>query len=306
MSLLDHLVRLSLPVIPKAVIWTVARKYVAGSELSAALARIRIIREDGFGSILDVLGEGVEDISEAESAAAEYRSALVELPGVDPATTISVKPTHLGATIDREACIDMLSDLCVRAAEQGRRVRLEMEDAPTIDLTLDVFRAVRVRHDNLGCVLQSRLFRTAGDVTGLLADVDGLDVRLVKGIYLEPAEIAWTEPADISRNFLDLAAQLVEGGAFVGFATHDAEVADGCVRIAERAGLTEGEPTSRRYEFQLLMGVRRGEAERLRDAGHAVRIYVPYGRDWHAYTQRRLARNPEIATHVLRAMFKRG
>lgn len=306
MSLLDHLVRLSLPVIPKAVIWTVARRYVAGSTLSAALERIRAVRAEGFGSILDVLGEGIEDLREAETALMEYQAALDELPAVDPATAISVKPTHLGATIDQAACARMLSELCARAAEQGRRVRLEMEDAPTIDATLSVFRDVRARHENLGCVLQARLFRTAGDVGALLKDVDGLDVRLVKGIYLEPPEIAWTADEDISRSFIDLAAQLVEGGAFVGLATHDGQVADACIRILQAAGLVVGEPTDRRYEFQLLMGVRADEARRLADAGHHVRIYVPYGRDWHAYTQRRLARNPEIARHVLRAMFRLG
>lgn len=306
MSLLDHLVRLSLPVIPKAIIWTVARRYVAGSELPAALDRIRAIRADGYGSILDVLGEGVADMREAQAALTEYQSALDALPDVDPYTTVSVKPTHLGSSVDRVACARMLSELCARAADQGRRVRLEMEDAPTIDVTLDVFREVREAHANLGCVLQARLFRTAGDVTALLAEVDALDVRLVKGIYLEPAEIAWTEPEDISRSYVELAEQLVAGGAFVGFATHDSAVADACIAIVEAAGLADGEPTARRYEFQLLMGVRADEAARLQSAGHPVRIYVPYGRDWHAYTQRRLARNPEIARHVLRAMFRLG
>ncbi len=306
MSLFDRLVLASLPLVPKAVIWTVAKRYVAGAELSDALDRIRAVRAEGFGSILDVLGEGVADLAAAEGAVAEYERAMDALPDVDAGTTVSVKPTHLGAMLDADACERLLGRLCERAAEQGRRVRFEMEDAPTIDVTLDVFRRVRERHDNVGCVLQARLFRTAADVTALLRDVDGLDVRLVKGIYLEPPDIAWTEDADISRSYVELAQQLVEGGAFVGFATHDDAVADRCVALAERAGLVTGPADARRYEFQLLMGVRKREAERLRDAGHAVRIYVPYGRDWHAYTQRRLQANPEIARHVIRAFFRRG
>ncbi len=306
MSILNQLVRLSLPLIPKPIIWTVARRYVAGAELSAALHRIELVKADGFGAILDVLGEAVADMDEAREAAAEYGRALDELPAIDPDATVSVKPTHLGATLDKQECIELLSGLCRRASEQGRRVRLEMEDAPTIDVTLEVFRAVRSRFDNLGCVLQARLFRTAADVEALLADVDGLDVRLVKGIYLEPAEIAWTEPEDISKSYLQLAEQLLAGGASVSFATHDTPLADSCVDLARAIGLVEGEPSTRRYEFQLLMGVRKLEAVRLRDAGHRVRIYVPYGRDWHAYTQRRLKANPEIAMHVMRALFKFG
>ncbi|MDG2149992.1 MAG: proline dehydrogenase family protein [Planctomycetota bacterium] len=305
MSLLDQVVRLSLPVIPKPIIWAIAKRYVAGSELPAALERIRAIRKEGFGTILDVLGEGVVDAGEAAAALAEYELALSELPEVDPTTTVSVKPTHLGATNDQAACVRMLSQLCSRAADQGRRVRLEMEGSETIDVTLGVFREVRASHANLGCVLQSRLFRTAGDAAALLSEFDSLDVRLVKGIYLEPKEIAWTEPAAISRSYVELAAQLLEGGARVGFATHDSDVADACIEVARKSDLVVGDPWGRKYEFQLLMGVRQGEAERLRNAGHAVRIYVPYGRDWHAYTQRRLARNPEIARHVLRALFLR-
>jgi proline dehydrogenase len=296
---------MSLPAIPKPIIWTVAKRYVAGADLSSALERIRAIRKEGFGTILDVLGEGVVDAREAAAALAEYEAALSELPGVDPTATVSVKPTHLGATNDQAACVRMLSQLCGRAADQGRRVRLEMEEAQSIDVTLNVFREVRARYDNLGCVLQSRLFRTAEDAATLLSEIDSLDVRLVKGIYLEPAEIAWTDSADISRSYVELAAQLVEGGSRVGFATHDSSVADACIEIVRKAGLVAGDRWARRYEFQLLMGVRRGEAERLRNAGHAVRIYVPYGRDWYAYTQRRLARNPEIARHVLRALFLR-
>ena len=302
MTLFDRLVRLALPAVPKAVIWTVARRYVAGAELPDALARIRSLRGEGFGTILDLLGEAVEDVGRAREAVTEYERALDALGDVDPRCTISVKPTHLGLLLDEGLCEELLDRLCERAAAAGRRVRFEMEDASTVDGTLAVFRRVRARRDNVGCVLQSRLHRTAGDVADLLADGPGLDVRLVKGIYLEPPEIAWTEAADISRSYVELAQQLVEGGAFVGFATHDNEVADACADIVRSRGLDAGEPTDRRYEFQLLMGVRRVEAERLLAAGHAVRIYVPYGQDWHAYTQRRLRANPEIARHVVRAL----
>ena len=305
MSLVDGLLRASLPLIPRRVLWTVARRYVAGDELEDALAVIARLRDEGFGTILDVLGEGVESEAQARAAAAEYHRALGRLPAVDAHTVVSVKPTHLGLSVGTALCAELLSELCAAAAAQGCRVRLEMEDAPTIDGTLEVFSGLRARHPNLGCVLQARLFRTKDDVDRLLAG-GPLNVRLVKGIYLEPSAIAWTEDADISRSYLELARRLVDGGAFVGLATHDDVLGDKLLASLRERGLDRGPPAARRYEFQLLLGVRRELAETWRAAGHHVRIYVPYGRDWHAYSMRRLRRNPQIARHVLRALVARG
>jgi proline dehydrogenase len=306
MSVLDGVVRAGLPLIPRRVLWTVAQRYVAGDDLADALAAIARLRAEGFGTIIDVLGEAVESVQQAEAAAAEYQRALAALPEVDPLCVVSVKPTHLGLLLDRELCARLLSELCVAAEAQGRRVRFEMEDATTVDATLEVFRRLRLRHPNLGCVLQARLFRTEADARALLADGPRLNVRLVKGIYLEPPEIAWTESPDISRSYVTLARLLLEGGAFVGLATHDAVMAREVDAFLARAGLDRGEAARRRYEYQCLMGVRRDFAEAQKASGHPVRIYVPYGRDWHAYSLRRLRHNPQIARHVLRAMLRGG
>jgi proline dehydrogenase len=306
-SLVDGLVRASLPLIPRRVLWTVAQRYVAGDELEDALDAIGRLRSEGFGTILDVLGEGVETEAQARDAAAEYHRALERLPAIDAHTVISVKPTHLGLLLggSGELCAGLLSELCAAAAAQGRRVRLEMEDAPTVDATLAVFSRLRRRHANLGCVLQARLFRTRGDAERLLAEGHGLNVRLVKGIYLEPPAIAWTENADISRSYLELARLLLDGGAFVGLATHDSTLGEQLLAALRERGLDRGPAERRSYEFQLLLGVRRDQADAWRQAGHHVRIYVPYGRDWHAYSLRRLRRNPQIARHVLRALVTR-
>ncbi|MGQ0553705.1 MAG: proline dehydrogenase family protein [Planctomycetota bacterium] len=297
MSLFDGAVRVSLPLIPKRMLWTVARRYVAGNELRDALQAITALRQEGFGTIIDVLGENIRSAAQAEAAAAEYHRALGSLRSIDPACVLSVKPTHLGLLLDPALCSRLLADLCTAASEQSRKVRFEMEDAPTIDATLAVFRALRPRHRNLGCVLQARLFRTAADVEALLAEGPGLDVRLVKGIYLEPAAIAWTEGADISASYLRLAQRLLAGGAFVGLATHDGELVQQLAPWLKAQGHT-------RYELQCLMGVRPEQAQSWKQAGHPVRIYVPYGRDWHAYSLRRLRRNPQIARHVLAAMLR--
>ncbi len=306
MGLFDSVIRLTLPLLPKMVIWGVARRYVAGSELDDALARIRTLGASGFDTIIDVLGEAITRPEQAHAAAHEYGLAMDALAGVDPGCSISVKPTHLGLTLDRDLCEELLGQLCHKAAAAGRRLRFEMEDSPTVDDTLAVFAKLRGEHKNLSIVLQARLFRTADDIDRLLEAGPDLDVRLVKGIYIEPAEVAYTDADDISRNFVALSQRLVDGGAFVAFATHDSEVADACVKIVADAGLAKGPAAERHYEFQLLMGVRAQEAERLRQAGHHVRVYVPYGKDWHAYSMRRLARNPEVARHVMRAFLSRS
>ena len=212
-----------------------ARATWRATSLSDALTAVARLRGEGFGTILDVLGEGVETVAQAQAAAAEYQRALAALPAVDPGCVVSVKPTHLGLLLDPALCERLLSELCTAAARQGRRVRLEMEDAPTVDATLAVFRGLRARHPNLGCVLQARLFRTEADARALLEQGPGLNVRLVKGIYLEPASIAWTAAPDIARSYVQLARLLLDGGAFVGLATHDGAMAAELDRLPARA-----------------------------------------------------------------------
>lgn len=306
MGVMAGVVRTGLPLVPRRLLWSVARRYVAGEELADAVACIDRLRAEGFGTILDVLGENVTRAEQSEAAAREYHEALEALRGHDPRCTLSVKPTHMGLLLDRALCERLVSGLAAAAARDGRGVCWEMEDSPTVAATLDVFRALRPRHPNLGCVLQSRLFRSEEDARDLLAGGPGLVVRLVKGIYLEPPAVAFTAPADIARNYVRLARLLLDGGAFVGLATHDGAMARELLSLLDQRGLTRGPPEERRYEFQCLMGVRREFAQSLRDAGHPVRVYVPFGRDWHAYSLRRLQHNPEIARHVLRALLRRG
>jgi proline dehydrogenase len=306
MSFVDGILRTGLRLLPRSILWVVARKYVAGSTLEDAIAVIDRLRGEGYGTILDVLGEDVREPELAEAVLQGYVDALPALERSDPGCVISVKPTHLGLAIDPALCERLLRELCRAASGHGRFVRFEMEDASTVQDTLDVFLSVRRDYEALGCVIQSRLFRTEADVERLLDEVPGLNVRLVKGIYLEPAEIAWTEPADISARYLHIAKALLDGGAHVGLATHDAPMADRLRQALSERGLDRGPADQRRYEFQCLMGVQPAFAAAMREQGHQVRMYVPYGEDWHAYSLRRLERNPEIARHVLRSLFSRG
>jgi proline dehydrogenase len=181
------------------------------------------------------------------------------------------------------------------AARRGLVVQIDMEDHTVTDATLELYRKMHARHGNAAAVLQARLRRTPDDAAALAST--GAEVRLCKGIYLEPGRIAHRGFEDIQESYLEALRILVEGGARVGIATHDTRLVERAEALVRRQGLTH-----ERYEFQMLLGVRPALRRRLIEAGHRVRVYVPYGRDWEAYSVRRLRENPQLAGHVLRSL----
>lgn len=286
-----------LPHVPRFVLWRVARRYVAGESLEDALARLRTLWAAGHPGIIDILGEDVRGEAAVREVARRYQEAsdAVARAGLD--AYVSVKPTHLGLRESEALALELYGLLAGHCARNGQFLRVEMEDHTTTDGTLRVFEALRREHANVGVVLQSRLFRTRDDVEALLRGGElPLAVRLVKGIYLEPAAIAHTQPVPIREAYFELARRLLEGGARVSFATHDAPLAERLIALVEELGVPR-----ERYEFQVLLGV----AERLwadwQRRGHTVRVYVPFGPDWQPYSLRRLRENPEILGHVVRA-----
>lgn len=296
MSVLTKVVVASLPYIPKPVMRRLASRYIAGERLDDALARLEALAARGFPGILDVLGEGITSADEARAVCATYSEAASVLAAKKLDAYVSVKPTHVGLTTDEGLCLELYDRLARRCAELGLFLRVEMEDAPTTDGTLRVFEQLRTRHTNVGIVPQSRLFRTPGDIAKLAPGP--LAVRMVKGIYLEPAQIAHTEPEPIRAAYVDCVRQLFARGARISFATHDELLAERCLAVARELGVTPD-----RYEFQVLMGVREELWSTWRAAGHTVRVYVPYGPDWRAYSIRRMRKNPQIVAHVVRKAF---
>jgi len=276
----------------------VAGRYIAGETLEEALDELRANRDQGFGGILDELGEEVESAEAARKVAASYRRSATILAEQELDTYVSIKPTHLGLHIDEELAFELYSEVAEHCASLGRHVRVEMEDHTTTDATLRIFERLRREHDNVGVVLQSRLLRTPADIDALAPGP--VSVRMVKGIYLEPSDIAHVEPDPIREAYVECSRQLLERGAHVAFATHDDVLADRLIALVKDLGLGP-----ERYEFEVLMGIQRHLWEQWRDDGHRVRVYVPYGPEWRAYSLRRLKRNPEIFRHVARNMFRR-
>jgi len=292
--MLHKLVVGTLPWFPRRVMRHFAGRYIAGETLEEELARLEELASAGYPGILDILGEGSDSEAEARAAAAEYEQAARALVRAGLDAYVSIKPTHLGLLADEGLALELYRQVATTCRELGLQLRVEMEDHPTTDATLRIYERLREEFDLVGIVLQSRLLRTPEDVARLAPGP--LDVRLVKGIYIEPAEIAHTEPEPIRAAFVDLARQLLErGDVHLRLATHDEELGRRLIALVE-----EFELPRERYEFQVLLGVQQALWRAWRDAGHPVRVYVPFGAQWREYSLRRLSRNPELLRAIVR------
>lgn len=293
MTLFDSLALATLPLIPTPLMRSLASRYIAGERLDQAMERLQKLQGRGFTGIIDLLGEDIRDEAEARQVADSYIEAAdaVAQAGLD--AYVSVKPTHVGLNFSEDLCFDLYSKIAEHCSKLGLFMRVEMEDHPTTDGTLRVFERLRERHDNVGIVLQSRLFRTLEDIDKLAPGP--LNVRMVKGIYLEPDEIAHVDPEPIREAYLECTRKLFDRDAYVSLATHDERMAAQLLSEVKQRGLGANQ-----YEFQVLMGVREPLWEEWRDAGHPVRVYVPYGPQWRPYSQRRLKKNPQLFHHLLK------
>ncbi len=295
MGLLDRMVSAGLPAVPGFLVRSMGRRYVAGTDLRDAIATVRALGEEGALSTVDVLGEDVVEPGQAEKAVQEYLWLVEALAEVRPDATLSLKPSLMGLRIGRQVAEGNMDRVFAAAARAGLLVQIDMEDHTTTDDTLDLYRLMQRRHGNAGAVLQARLRRTMDDAAAI-ASPEAV-VRLCKGIYLEPEGIAFQGFEEIQDSYLAVLGRLVDAGVRVGIATHDTRLVEEAEALVRERGLAAG-----RYEFQMLLGVRPALRRRLIDAGHDVRVYVPYGTDWEAYSIRRLRENPEIAGHVLRSL----
>jgi proline dehydrogenase len=298
-AIVDRAIARFLPAVPKPVVRRISERYIAGEELDDALRVVLRLNAEGKMATIDVLGEEIGNQDEARSIAAAYRDAFgaIERGGLD--SNVSVKPTALGLELGYELFRENLLEVVEDAARRGNFVRIDMEDASTTDDTLRLYRELRESgHDNVGIVLQARLKRTLEDVAAL-ADLRP-SVRLCKGIYLEPAEIAFRDFEAIRGNFVQVLDALWDAGCYVGVATHDEWLVEQAKRGVAERGLGRDD-----YELQMLLGVRPGLADALVREGHRLRIYTPFGRYWYAYSLRRLQENPKIAGYIAADTFNR-
>ena len=270
----------------------VSSRYIAGEELSDAVRVVRQLNAEGKLATIDVLGEEITNADEARAIGDAYRDSLDAFEREQLDSNVSVKLTALGLKLGYELCRENLEAVVAHAAERGNFVRIDMEDSSTTEDTLRLYRELRAAgHENVGIVLQARLKRTLADVAALA----GLrpNVRLCKGIYLEPAEIAFREFDAIRVSFVQVLHALWDAGCYVGVATHDEWLLEEAKRGVDARSLGRDE-----HEFQMLLGVRPALGDELVREGRRLRIYTPFGRQWYAYSLRRLQENPKIAGYI--------
>lgn len=299
MELLNRMVVASLPLVPRPVVRRLAARYIAGETVEDAVRTVRGLNASGACATLDVLGEDVGTKEEAIAAREACVEALQAISRERLDSNLSIKLTSLGLKVEKAFCLENLRALLGVASELGLFVRFDMEDSSCTDDTLELFRAARRDFPRVGLCVQAYLRRTAEDVRALVAE--GTSFRLVKGIYREPEAIAFQGREEIRQSYLALLEAMLRGGCYVGIATHDDVLVEGAERLVRELGLGRD-----RYEFQMLLGVLPELRARILKAGHRVRIYVPYGRNWYGYSTRRFKENPTVAGYVFRAMFHRA
>jgi proline dehydrogenase len=292
LKVLDRAVVTLLPAVPRRVVQRLSGRYIAGATLEGARHTVASLNAEGKYATVDVLGEEVIEAAEAESIANAYHQALAAIHGDQLESNVSVKLTALGLKIDLDFCRALLREVVEDAASRDTFVRIDMEDSSCTDDTIALYRELReTGRDNVGIVLQSRLKRSIADVDAL-ADLRP-NVRICKGIYVEPPAIAYQAREHVRDSYLHVLDALLEGGSYVGIATHDEWLIERS--LPRVAGLGR-----REYELQMLLGVREERASSLVAGGHRVRIYVPYGQKWYEYSLRRLQENPALAGMIAR------
>lgn len=296
MSLFNSLVVATLPIIPKSIVKSVARRYIAGDALSDAVRVTQQLMAKGACSTIDVLGEFVSSRERAIAETSSQGAVLNAIRDNGLESYLSVKLTSLGLDIDRDFAYANLRSLVERAASYGLFVRMDMENTPYTDITLDFYRQLRRDgFDNVGVVIQAYLHRSEADIRSLLEFAPS--VRLCKGIYVEDASVAIKDPDGIRNNYRKLLGILLSSDARVHIATHD----EALIVDAEKQ-VTAQRPSRQNVEFQMLLGVREDRRDSLIKGGHCVRIYVPFGDDWYGYSTRRLKENPQVAGYVAKAV----
>jgi proline dehydrogenase len=269
-----------------------ALRFVAGQTLESAIEAVRKINAQGMTATLDHLGENVSTKAEAINAADAYRKILREINGAGADCNVSLKLTHMGLDLGEDFARENVSRVIEQAAEHDNFVRVDMESSEYIDHTLAVFFRLFDDHKNVGAVIQSYLYRSESDLEQLIQA--GARVRLVKGAYLEPPEVAFQQKSEVDASFVRLSQMLLARGNYPAIATHDERMIEAAKYYASTNGIE-----SSRYEFQMLYGIRRDlQGQLLRD-GYRMRVYVPYGTHWYPYLMRRMAERPANLMFVL-------
>jgi len=294
-----------LPYMPKKLIWIFSKRYIAGETIDDAIKVSKELNEKGMMVTLDILGEFIKTLEEAEKNRDEYLHLIDTIQAQHIDGNYSVKPSMFGLLLDEEVCFQHIRDIVAKAASYHNFIRIDMEDSPCTDKTIHLYRRLKAEFPkNCGLVLQAYMRRTLQDIKNLLdihTEEIPLNYRLCKGIYVEPASIAYKKYEEVNGHYLEDLEFMFKNGIYPGIATHDKPLIEGAYKLIEKYNVPKN-----RYEFQMLYGVTPELRQSIVDGGHKLRVYVPFGKQWFGYSTRRLKENPKMAMLIIKALFVRG
>ncbi len=296
MKLLNTAIVNFVKVLPKAVVYIFAKKYIAGVTMADAVRVTKELNEKGIVATIDVLGEAVNTKRESELAKKECLEVLDAIDKHKLNSNLSLKPTQLGLIIDKDFCFTQISEILEKAKAYNNFVRIDMEDSSTTDATFELLNTLRKKYSNVGIVVQSYLKRTYNDV--VRQNKLGTHYRLCKGIYVEPEAIAYKRRQEVRDNFLKILERMFDDGNYVGIATHDDYLVKRAYELIKRKNIAKD-----KFEFQMLYGVRESLRDKINADGYKIRIYVPFGEHWYKYSIRRLQENPQLAWYIAKSVF---
>ena len=293
-----------LPYFPKQIVWIISKKYIAGENIEDALRVSREINNSMMMVTVDLLGENITHLSEAESYKQQYITLIKRFTLEKINGNFSVKPTMFGLLLDLETCYQNLREI-VKTTEAGNSfVRIDMEDSSCTSNEIAIFRRLKSEFPNrVGLVLQAYLRRTFKDIKSLLdlhQKDSPLNIRLCKGIYIESETISFKNSQEIREHYIDDLRFMLQNGIYVGIATHDKYLIDRAFELIGQYGVLKAN-----YEFQMLYGVTPKLGQSIFVKGHRMRVYVPFGIQWFNYSIRRLKENPNMVSHIIKAIFIR-
>jgi len=303
--MINKLISSILPYFPKKFIWIFSRSYIAGETIEDAIRVSKELNNQKIKVTLDVLGEFIKNLDEAERNKKEYLNLIDFTIGNGIDGNFSLKPSSFGLLIDRELCYNHIREIVAKAASVNSFIRIDMEDSTCTDMEIELYRRLKAEFPkSVGLVLQAYLRRTYSDIEKMLdihTPESPLNFRLCKGIYVEPASIAYKKYEEINAHYLEDLELMLSKKIFVGIATHDRPLVEGAYNLIKKYDVPKN-----MYEFQMLYGVTPKLRESIVNEGHTMRVYVPFGKEWFNYSTRRLKENPKIASHIIKAIFYKG
>jgi proline dehydrogenase len=302
--MLNKLISRMLPFMPKKLVWLFSKKYIAGETIEDAIRVSKELNAQGIKVTLDVLGEFITDLKQAEENRDAYLHLIDRIQAEKIDGNYSLKPTSFGLLIDPVICYRNIRQIVEKAAGYNNFIRIDMEDSPCTDLEIELFRKLKKEFPKqVGLVLQAYLRRTLEDIKSMEDLHSGefpLNFRLCKGIYVEPEAIAFKKYSEVNEHYLEDLDYILSKGIYPGIATHDKPLVAGAYQLISKYNV----PASA-YEFQMLYGVTPELRKSIVEKGHVMRVYVPFGKDWFGYSTRRLKENPKMASHIVKALFIR-